>query len=468
MFHAAGPARAVDAEHTTTTQHRRDDRDGDWAKASDVSGARQRVRWAAKGGLAILDQGLFAGANFVANILLARWLTPEDYGAFALAYSIFLLFAAFHTAILTEPMMVFGAGMYAGKFDRYLGILLRGHAVLMVPASLVLAGVALLLGRLYSPSVERAFLGLALAAGFILLLWLLRKVFYVTSQPGWAVLGSATYCAGVLACTCLLQASGRLSPWTAFLGIACASLAAAALLLSLPRSRGTADEGGLTPDMVRRQHWGYGQWSMATAALMWFPGNIYYAVLPAWIGLQGAGALRALMNLAMPVTHSISALTMLLLPRLVRDRQQGGPEKMDRTMRVALALFFSGCALDLGLLWMLGSQALQFLYAGKYTEYAGWPLLLVGLLPFAASLTAILGGALRALERPDSIFSCYVGSSIAAFLVGLPLAWAFGLTGAMGGALVSALVTGVWMYRFYKAAQYENRFFDLSSSSREG
>ena len=61
-----------------------------------------------------------------------------------------------------------------------------------------------------------------------------------------------------------------------------------------------------------------------------------------------------------------------------------------------------------------------------------------------------------------------MGSSIAAFLVGLPLAWAFGLTGAMGGALVSALVTGVWMYRFYKAAQYENRFFDLSSSSREG
>ena len=212
IFHAARKARAVDAEHTGTTQHLGEDTDGYATKASEVSGVRQSVRWAAKGGLAILDQGLFAGANFVVNILLARWLTPEDYGAFALAYSIFLLFAAFHTAILTEPMMVFGAGRYAGKFDRYLGILLRGHFALMVPASLVLAGVALLLGRLYSPSVEHAFLGLAVAAGFILLLWLLRKVFHVTSQPGWAVLGSATYCAGVLACTCLLQASGRLSP----------------------------------------------------------------------------------------------------------------------------------------------------------------------------------------------------------------------------------------------------------------
>ena len=116
----------------------------------------------------------------------------------------------------------------------------------MVPASLVLAGVALLLGRLYSPSVEHAFLGLAVAAGFILLLWLLRRVFYVTSQPGGATFGSATYCAVVLGCIYLLQATGRLSPWTAFLGMACASLAAGALLLLLLRLRPRAWTAGAT------------------------------------------------------------------------------------------------------------------------------------------------------------------------------------------------------------------------------
>ena len=67
------------------------------------------LAWGTKGSLAILDQGLFAWAHFLLSILLARWLTPTEYGAFALAYSIFLLFGAFHTALLTEPMMVFGA-----------------------------------------------------------------------------------------------------------------------------------------------------------------------------------------------------------------------------------------------------------------------------------------------------------------------------------------------------------------------
>src|SRR6516165_10015716 len=34
------------------------------------------VSWTMKGGLAVLDQGLVTGSNFVVNILLARWLPP--------------------------------------------------------------------------------------------------------------------------------------------------------------------------------------------------------------------------------------------------------------------------------------------------------------------------------------------------------------------------------------------------------
>ncbi|MGB5153560.1 MAG: hypothetical protein WBN74_07940, partial [Candidatus Sulfotelmatobacter sp.] len=43
----------------------------------DPAGVREKlVPWAMKGGLAILDQGVFAGSNFVISILLARWLSP--------------------------------------------------------------------------------------------------------------------------------------------------------------------------------------------------------------------------------------------------------------------------------------------------------------------------------------------------------------------------------------------------------
>lgn len=120
--------------------------------------------WVGKGTLAITDQGLFASSNFLLNVLLARWLAPAEYGTFALAYSVLLLFLVFHTALLTSPMLVFGSGKYRDRFPEYMGILLRGHFALMVPAAALLAAAAFLFGRLYSPEVERVFLALAVAA----------------------------------------------------------------------------------------------------------------------------------------------------------------------------------------------------------------------------------------------------------------------------------------------------------------
>src|SRR5256884_9166326 len=48
-------------------------------------------RWLIKGMYAVLDQGLISGSNFLLGILLARWTGAEQYGAYALAFAIFIL-----------------------------------------------------------------------------------------------------------------------------------------------------------------------------------------------------------------------------------------------------------------------------------------------------------------------------------------------------------------------------------------
>jgi len=53
------------------------------------SGIKKVLHWTGKGGLAVVDQALFAGSNFLLSILLARWLTPAEYGAFAVADAVF-------------------------------------------------------------------------------------------------------------------------------------------------------------------------------------------------------------------------------------------------------------------------------------------------------------------------------------------------------------------------------------------
>src|SRR5215469_3269680 len=58
--------------------------------------------WTKRGSQSVLQQGLFAGAHFCANVLIARWLVPESYGAFALAYAFFLLLLSVYMALIYE------------------------------------------------------------------------------------------------------------------------------------------------------------------------------------------------------------------------------------------------------------------------------------------------------------------------------------------------------------------------------
>jgi O-antigen/teichoic acid export membrane protein len=314
----------------------------------------------------------------------------------------------------------------------------------------MLVGAGFLLGRVYSASVERAFLGLALAAPFILLLWLARQAFYVELRPGWAAGGGFLYLIFLLSLICALRASQRLSLVTAFMGMGIGALVVSLFLLLVLRPSWTAERSNFNSNMVLADHWRYGRWSAASAGIIWLPGNVYYVVLPIWLGLEGSGGLKALMTLAMPALQSISALSLILLPLLVRRRKESGTHAMASTMRSFLVVVLFGSVFYLALLWGLRSEIFRLLYAGKYTEYASWPLLLAGVLPLAGSLMTVLSNALRALERPDRVFWCYFGSSIVALVAGIPLIIAVGVAGALLGQLFSCLTACTLMFLFYQ------------------
>lgn len=402
--------------------------------------------WLGRGSLAITDQGLFAISNFMLNVLLARWLDPASYGAFAMVYSVFLLLLVFHNALFTGPMLIFGSGKYHDRMPEYLGILLRGHFLLVLPGVALLGIAAILFGSLYSLEVERAFLALAIGGPFILLLWLLRRAFYVRLNPGWAAAGGGVYFFFLVTSALTLHAVGYLTPATGILAMAVASLIACALFLLLLRPTLETDPSSIRE--VTADHWRYGKWVVAAAGPAWIMDNIYFLVLPAWVSLAEAGGLRALLNLAQPALQSIAALSALLLPILVRDRSFGGPSAMKQTMKISLSLFLAGCTCYLLLLWGFRSAIFNLLYANKYASYATWPLLLTGILPFVQSLSNVVGAVLSAHERPDMNFWSSTGSSIVAITFGIPLAYALGVAGALIGLIVSYTAMGILMVLF--------------------
>jgi O-antigen/teichoic acid export membrane protein len=407
-----------------------------------------------KAGLAVLGQALFAGSHFLVNVFLARWLSPEQYGAFALAFACFLLFSMLYSACIYEPMIVFGSSRYADGFKGYLSLLVRSNLVMLAAVSVSMLAVSFLLGRLYSASVQHAFAALALAAPFVLLTWLGRGGFYARLRPGGAAVAGAFYFCILIGVLVVLRERNQLSPVTAFLGMGLAGLVSAMFLLVRLGFHWRRTPDGLTLRAVTADHWRYGKWAVASALVAWFPDNIYYAVLPAMSGLEGSAALRALINLINPVLHTVAALSAVLIPTLVRHRDRSGIVGMTRTMRTLLALLVPASLGYAVLLLWFRSPLFQMLYNGNYRQYSGVPVLLVGAIPIAVGAVMVLGAGLRAVERPDCIFWAYVVASLSTLCIGLPLSRKLGVVGAAAGMLISSCVAALslaWLY--YRRAQ---------------
>ena len=405
-------------------------------------------RWLTRGFWAVADQGLFATSNFVLNVLLARWLSPNDYGAFSVAFAVFLLIGSIHSATLTEPMLVFGPGKYKGRLSEYLGALVYGHLGFATLSSILLGLGGLGLALWGSSSLAWIMLTLALVGPFIFLLWLMRRACYARLEPHLAASGGAWYMVLMLAGAYVLYWREWLSASSALGVMGVSSLTVSfwlAMRLRVKRPPLRGDE--LTREAFE-DHWKYGRWSVGNQALNWVPMNIYYLVLPIWGGLEAGASFRALMNLIMPMLQAIWSVSVLLLPILVHARDEGR-SRLNSQIRLALIPFLVGPAVYWLLLGLFHRPLVSWLYDGQYSEGAVL-LWILGLSPIVASLKQVMGQSLRALERPDWLFLAYALSAVVALTVGTGLAYLWGIAGAGIGLVMCQAVTAALAFDSYR------------------
>jgi O-antigen/teichoic acid export membrane protein len=396
--------------------------------------------WVRRSFWAVADQALFAGANFVLSVITARWLSRTEYGAFAVAYAVFLLVGAFHTALLTEPMLVFGSSRYRERLGRYVLMLTRFHWIFSIGGSLLLAVGALWM-ELRGPGVlVESLFATAVSTPPILYLWLRRRVCYVRLAPRQAAIGGTIYLSASLTIVYITNLLGLLTPGRAVMIMGASSVMAVLGMGSvLEGESGRIDRALMTEGL--RDHWRYGRWAIVATTLAWIPGNIGYILLPLWLGLEAPGAMRALMNLALPMLHFNTALGSLLVP-IFAEKRHGGD--FDRTLiRVSSAMGCIAIVYWVGLA-VLGAWILRWAYGGQYVEYAGW-LWMVGALPTSAGIVTVTSSALRALELPHQIALVYAAVAVGAMTAGAVLiAWQ-GVAGAIVGLFASSSLTAAGM-----------------------
>ena len=387
---------------------------------------RDNRKWIARGTWAVADQGFFAVASVLLNVLLARWLTPQEYGAFAVGYALFLLLATFHTAFVTEPLLVFGAGKYSAQLRQYLQTLLRLHWYLTGAGSFLLVVAASILHFSGVGPLAQALFGLGLAAPFSLLMWFERRSAYLLLKPRLAALASAAYLLLIVAGLSALATLHLLSLFTAMITLGVSGAVTGFWLLHLLRASAQDTQAAIAGPVIA-DHWRYGRWASATSMLMWVPLNFFFVVLSVAFSFQASATLKALSNLVLPLLQVNAALGSLLLPAMVvrtQDRARFG-----KLLRLSLALFASGALIYSIIVGALGHTLIPLLYGGRYNSNPDllWLLLLI---PILDGAMMVLSSALRSMQRPNRVFWAQLAVAAFVLTVGVPAATSAGLWGA--------------------------------------
>jgi O-antigen/teichoic acid export membrane protein len=406
--------------------------------------ARLRV-WGMRSGFALLDQGLTSGAGFGVNLLLARWMPAEVYGAFVLAFAGFLFISGFYNVLLLDPMSVMGPSRHAERLPAYFRVQIAIHAVLVGALSVGTLLTSLVLWRIAPGSLlTRAIVGAGLALPFLLLLWLARRMCYVVQRPSIAVAGSSFYLAFIVGGLTLLGHYERLGAFTAFALMGIGSILASALLVWRLRllECEAVTKAPISWQVALRENWTYGRWLMLTTSLSWTTFQAQTFLAASFLGLASAGALRAIQLPSLAMTQVISATALLVLPSMSQELGNGNVARLRKK-----AIITTVCLTALGIVFVAGlflfaAPLEKLLFGGKYASSA-WLIPVLGLVPVFTGFSVSLCLALRVLLKSHLELIACAFSAATALALAILLMPRWGLIGAAASIVGSTAVLAI-------------------------
>jgi O-antigen/teichoic acid export membrane protein len=364
-----------------------------------------------KSAWAVCDNALFAVTNLMVALAVARNSSVEEYGTFALAQSIALFISIFHTAFLTEPVLVFGAERYRERVEQYVSAAIVVHIGMFVVIEAVLTVVILVLARLGLSLWPRAFLMAAVGSPFILLGWTLRRACYINRAPQIACLAGVIYIGGLAPLLWVLARSGRLNGLSGFAVMGAAAIPASLWIQARLGAQWRWRQPRVFFHDLLRQHFRYGRWALGAGAMRWVPFNVPLLALASSGSASYSAALRALMTLLLPAVQFFQPVNTMLIP-FCAGRSRAMIRKLVARFAIAeivLALAYSAAT------WLLSSSLLHLLYAGKYDNYAPY-LAPLSLLLLGEAMGGVAASALQALELPSKVFTASLGGALLTLL----------------------------------------------------
>ena len=384
-----------------------------------------KARRASRFAWSIGDQAISSVSNLLLSVLVARVVSADDFGAFAVAFATYQVMLGVSRAVVGEPTLI-RSGKQAG-----VGQPLSPNGVLgsSLALGVVAALAALGVGLVTNGPISVAFTALAIGLPWLMLLDGLRYWEFAHSRPHVAAVLDCTWLSVQLGALLVFTLLGNLDLWILTLtwagGAAAGSIAYMVRFRAYPSPAGAVQWFRANSDMSPRF---LGE-DVTISGIQ--QGIVYFTV--AFAGLAAAGSLRSAQVIMGPMNMVSMGLAVVVLPALSRRASTAvrtlPPISLATSLTFAIsvaiyALVVSMIPAPVGE-WLLGDS-----WAGG-----------LDVLGLVAALLAVNGlsygatAGLRALEAIRASFRLRV--TTAPLVLGLVALGA--LMGGLPGALVGAV-----------------------------
>jgi len=379
--------------------------------------------------LALADQVVVSGCNFLTALFLARTLDSDSFGHYSLAFLVCLFLSGLHRAVFTQPMAVLQDRDRPWLQVARARALLEAHWVAIPVAGSLVAVCGLFLDA-----------DVCLVASAIIFLACMflqetaRRFFYASGAHELALWNDIISYIGQLVVLLPLGVLGYLSPASAFLAMAASSLLAFLLALRWIERTHPEPAADLSVTEVIEEQWPLSKWLLATVLAIWGASQLYpFLLVPLGpVAVASFSVCLNLLNLLGLITQSVAncvpgnAATIL---------QRDGSAAFRRDLlRTSLLAGCAGGLFVVAVRWF-AEPVLHFLYGGRYDSAAD----ILGTLSIGAACSlmgTVFGAYALALHDSRSGLFSNLGATVMTFTVGL---WLIGNHAMQGAALGTSL-----------------------------
>jgi O-antigen/teichoic acid export membrane protein len=397
-------------------------------------GARVSVRAVRRALPGLTDQALASGVNFLTLILVARAVTPREFGQFALVFTLLQSFGALQLALVARPHNVLAASLERERYVRFTSTTCLVQLMFSAAAAALLA-----LGAGVAHAAGAGSTTLLAVAAPTLVAWqaqeLGRRILY-TERRFTAALANDAVSYGLQAILLVeLAVTGRLTGKNALLIIGATSTVAAVLAgVQLRRSLGRSVDG-----RDARELWRFGRWLGAAEAAYWFESQYYIYAAAAVVGAVASGALKVGQTLLGPASVYLAFFVNYLPIRFARGRAEGQHHKLADHLRMGVPLTAPVVITYAVFTALFAPALLGAVYGDEYRPFA--PVVrLFALYYIILAFSDVVVASLSANGHTRRVFGGHVAGAGASLVCGWLLLRAFGAAGGVAGMIVAICV----------------------------